>query len=213
MTENKKRAHGHWRKSLLKFGCYAGFLCGCFCLSSPVYPQGALEPALPDGDGKDLTTFVCSQCHGLRETELLRDGEKGWRDTVNRMVLYGAQMTPAEADRVTHYLATHLGQENQAPDKGAAGSQTSGEETAGAHRGQQSIAHSGAKRVSLPAGPGKELVASRCAQCHSLEKAVNVNRTNADWDAVTYDMVERGMHATPDEVQAMLSYLKASFGA
>ena len=192
------------RKAFLKIGCFAGLLfCASLCFNSPVYGQEERGTALPDGDGKQLTTMVCSQCHGLKEIEILRDGQKGWQDTVDRMVLYGAQLSPSEADLVTRYLATQLG-----PDKGLIpdnGPMQSGTTP------PQSTPGNATKKISLPAGPGKELVATRCAQCHKLEKVVSTTRSNADWESVTDNMVQRGMKATPNEVRTMISYLQANF--
>jgi hypothetical protein len=158
--------------------------------------QDSREPALPEVDGKPLVAFACSQCHGLRETVILRDGESGWREVVNRMVLYGAQLSPSEANDVTHYLATQLGPHNATAQIGAG------------------LRHSGklTKVISLPPGRGEELVSTRCALCHDLEKVVSVTRTKADWESVTDNMVQRGMKATPEEVQTMIAYLRANFG-
>jgi cytochrome c5 len=187
------------RRDFLKIGSYASLLfCASLFFSSLVYAQEERGPALPDGDGKQLVTLVCSQCHGLRETQILRDGQKGWEEVVDRMVLYGAQLSPSEADLVTRYLATQLGPGTRLVQKGAVPSQhVLGERT---------------KIISLPEGPGKELVAARCALCHDLEKVVSSTRSKADWESITINMVQRGMQSTPDEMQKMMSYLQANFG-
>jgi mono/diheme cytochrome c family protein len=173
-----------------------------FCASlgfcSVAYGQDERGPALPDGEGKQLVALVCSQCHGLKETTILRDGKAGWEEVVDRMVLYGAQLSPSEADVVTRYLATQLGptkglaQSDAIPSKGALGTST--------------------KRISLPEGIGRDLVAERCGLCHTLEKVVSSSRTKADWVTITNNMVQRGMPASPDETRAIVSYLQASFG-
>lgn len=180
----------HYRMVLL---VTALFCCSCL--------QGQEErgPALPDGEGKELVTFACSQCHGLRETQILRDGEKGWEEVVNRMVLFGAQLSPSEADAVTHYLATYLG-----PNSGIMS----------ASGPRQNSTGDGLKRFLLPMGLGKELVAARCgAMCHDLERVVSSNRTKSDWVSITNNMVQRGLKATPDEIQTMIVYLQSSFSA
>jgi cytochrome c5 len=187
------------RRDFLKIGCYTSLLfCASLCFSSLVYGQEERGPALPDGDGKQLVTLVCSQCHGLRETQILRDGQKGWEEVVDRMVLYGAQLSPSEGDLVIRYLATQLGPGTRLVQKGAVPPQHAlGERT---------------MKISLPEGPGKELVAARCALCHDLEKVVSSTRSKADWESITINMVQRGMQSTPDEMQKMMSYLQANFG-
>jgi cytochrome c5 len=176
-------------------------LCAALCLTGVAHAQeeGGRGPALPDGDGKPLVTVVCSQCHGLRQTEILRDGQNGWQDVVNRMVLYGAQLSPSEAQQVTHYLATELG-------PGSKDLMRSGALPA------QSPLGNGTKEITLPDGPGKDLVASHCVMCHDLERVASSTRSNADWQAITSNMVERGLKASPDELQTMIAYLSAHFG-
>ncbi len=180
--------------------CRVGvLLCATLSLASWAHAQeGGRVPALPDGDGKQLVTVVCSQCHGLRQTQILRDGQNGWQDVVDRMVLYGAQLSPSEADIVTHYLATQLGPGSKDVMRG------------GALPPQSALGN--AKEISLPDGTGKDLVASRCVMCHDLERVVSSTRSKADWDAITANMVQRGLKATPDELQSMTAYLSTHFG-
>ncbi len=200
-----RRSRGAFRKP----GYFGGLLfCASLCFSSGVYGQGKREPALPEGNGKQLVTFACSQCHGLRETAILRDGQNGWKETVDRMVLYGAQLSPSEADVVTRYLATQLG---PGTDLGQSGT-TPPAQRARTNAPQGALA-GGTKDISLPEGAGKDLVATHCALCHSLEKVVSTTRSNADWDSTTNNMVQRGMKATPDEIQKMIFYLEANFGS
>ena len=183
-----------WKKQYRMNLLLAVLLC-----SGYLHGQEERGPALPDGEGKELVTFACSQCHGLRETQILRDGEKGWEEVVNRMVLFGAQLSPSEADAVTHYLATYLG-----PNSGIMSASASRQNSMG----------DGIKRFLLPMGLGKELVAARCgAMCHDLERVVSSNRTKADWVSITNNMVQRGLKATPDEINTMIGYLQASFSA
>jgi cytochrome c5 len=165
-------------------------LCFCGLLHAQ---EGGRAPALPEGDGKQLVATVCSQCHGLRQTQILRDGQNGWQETVNRMVLYGAQLTPAESVTVVHYLAVQLGPGTDPMRTGA-------------------LPGTGAKEISLPAGPGKDLVQARCVLCHDLGRVVGSTRSKADWEAITNNMVDRGLQATPADIQTMIAYLSAQFG-
>src|SRR5687768_12604610 len=55
---------------------------------------------LPDAEGKELVSAVCTQCHNLRSTMMLRNGQEGWRRVVERMVIHGAQIFPDEVDIV-----------------------------------------------------------------------------------------------------------------
>jgi hypothetical protein len=99
------------------------------------------------------------------------------------MVLRGAQLTPREADTVIQYLVTNFGPSAPAPGP-----------------------------VTLPNGSGKELVETRCAVCHTLERVTAVKRHSRDWETVVADMYERWGVSAPDEVQAIKNYLVANFG-
>lgn len=56
--------------------------------------------ALPPGEGRDIVAVACSQCHPITILRSLREGDQGWRQHINKMVLRGAQLTAAETDLV-----------------------------------------------------------------------------------------------------------------
>jgi cytochrome c5 len=140
---------------------------------------------LPAGDGRDIVSVACSQCHYLGTIAKIRDGAAGWRTYVNNMVLRGAQLTPAEIDKVVDYLSVNLGPGANLPP---------------------------AKPVALPDGNGKNLVETRCELCHDLERVAEVKRSRAQWPAIVANMVARGATATPDEAKTISDYLAANFG-
>jgi Quinohemoprotein amine dehydrogenase A, alpha subunit, haem binding len=129
-----------------------------------------------------LLATACSQCHVLNVIMSMREGPAGWRRHVHNMVTRGAQLTSPEAETVIAYLAANFG-----PGSGLAA----------------------AAAVTLPAGAGKELVETRCTACHDLERVAVVKRQKADWPALVANMVGRGAMASPDEAQAITSYLAA----
>ena len=147
--------------------------------------QAQTVAALPQGDGRDLVAVACSQCHTLSVVMAGRDGSVGWRNHVHNMVLRGAQLTPREAEMVIQYLITHFGP------------------------GQPLAA---ARPITLPGGAGKELVETRCAVCHDLERVTIVKRQKRDWDTIVANMYDRWGQSAPDEVQAITAYLNSQFG-
>jgi cytochrome c5 len=160
----------------------------------PVLCAGALviaamparaQGALPPGDGRDLLATACSQCHPLNVIRSMREGAEGWKRHVYNMVTRGAQLNAREADMVVAYLAANFGPSTPA------GSATP---------------------VALPGGPGKDLVEARCTACHDLERVASAKRRKSEWPALVANMVGRGAVATPDEAQAISSYLAANFG-
>jgi mono/diheme cytochrome c family protein len=140
---------------------------------------------LPPGDGQSLVAVACSQCHYLGTIAKIRDGAAGWRLYVNNMVLRGAQLTPPEIDTVVNYLSVNLGPGANLPPP---------------------------HPVTLPDGQGKNLVETRCALCHDLERVAAVNRSKQAWPVIVANMVARGATATPDEAKAISDYLAANFG-
>jgi cytochrome c5 len=156
-------------------------------LAGAASPGRAQAPnPLPAGDGAELVAVACSQCHYLGTIARIRDGAAGWRRYVNNMVLRGAQLTPAEIDKVVNYLALNLGPGANLPP---------------------------AKPVTLPDGAAKNLVETRCALCHDLERVAAVKRDKAAWSPIVADMVFRGATATPDEAKSITDYLTANFGS
>jgi cytochrome c5 len=160
----------------------------------PVLCAGALviaamparaQGALPPGDGRDLLATACSQCHPLNVIRSMREGAEGWKRHVYNMVTRGAQLNAREADMVVAYLAANFG---------------------------PSTPVGSATPVALPGGPGKDLVEARCTACHDLERVASAKRRKSEWPALVANMVGRGAVATPDEAQAISSYLATNFG-
>jgi mono/diheme cytochrome c family protein len=100
------------------------------------------------------------------------------------MVLQGAEVLPEEAPVLIDYLAANLG-----PNSGSTSS-----------------------KVTLPSGPGKEVVESRCSVCHAVDQAVSIRRTPEEWEKVINQMVEVGLEVTSEERRAVVSYLNTQFG-
>ena len=64
-------------------------------------PSGATSTL----DGKTLVEQRCTACHSLRQVTQARKTEAQWRQTVQRMVSYGAQLNQEEEQVVIQYLA------------------------------------------------------------------------------------------------------------
>ncbi|MDR3703275.1 MAG: helix-hairpin-helix domain-containing protein [Candidatus Sulfopaludibacter sp.] len=64
----------------------------------------------------------------------------------------------------------------------------------------------------LPDGPGKEVVAKMCVECHSVDRMRTLRISKDDWSDKVADMVDRGATGTDAEIEAVLNYLAANFG-
>jgi len=141
--------------------------------------------ALPPGDGRDIVATACTQCHALTVILAMRDGPIGWKRHVYHMVMRGAQLNAREADTVLAYLDANFGPGQRMPP---------------------------AKPVTLPAGPGKELVETRCTLCHDLERVTAAKRSRHEWDSVVANMLERFGLQAPDEARTISAYLSTQYG-
>ncbi len=67
---------------------------------------------LPPGPGVELVQSQCSACHSLDylQTQPRGKGAQFWRDSVTKMIgVYGAPISPEDADRIAAYLAQTYG--------------------------------------------------------------------------------------------------------
>jgi cytochrome c5 len=161
------------------------FLAAALATSQAVLSAQRGGATLPAGEGRELVATACSQCHGLGTIAAMRDGPAGWKVYVYDMILRGAQLNASETDTVLQYLTKSLGPGSPA---------------------------STATTVTLPNGPGKDVVEVRCSACHDLGRVTAAKREKSDWDLVVHDMVARGAKLTPEETQTITSYLVAQFG-
>ena len=59
----------------------------------------------------------------------------------------------------------------------------------------------------FPDGPGRDLLMSKCFQCHGEGMWKDQRLERRGWEATLYRMVGRGALWTEDEINAMASYL------
>ena len=160
------------------------FTCIVLGTVAPAQERSAAGANLPAGPGREVLTTACTACHNLNTVVAYRAGKPGWQEVVDNMVLQGAEVLPEEAPVLIDYLVANLG-----PNSGSTSS-----------------------KVTLPPGPGKEVVESRCSVCHSVDQAVSIRRTSEEWEKVINQMVEVGLEVTSEERRAVVSYLNTQFG-
>jgi mono/diheme cytochrome c family protein len=64
----------------------------------------------------------------------------------------------------------------------------------------------------LPAGPGCDIVAVACSQCHGLNAFTWLRQGEGAWRHQVYDMILRGTQISPNEIDTVVTYLAANFG-
>lgn len=70
-----------------------------------------------------------------------------------------------------------------------------------------------AQADTLPAGPGREMVAKACAQCHSADVVSAQRKTRADWADTVTQMVASGAQVSDADFDKVVTYLATSFPA
>jgi cytochrome c5 len=64
----------------------------------------------------------------------------------------------------------------------------------------------------FPDHPGKEIVSVACTQCHGPNVFTQLRMGDKAWRAQIYDMVLRGAQIGPDDIDAAVKYMVASYG-
>ena len=162
----------------------AAIVLGLVALSLPAgaASQRPETTALPEGRGRDQVAMVCVGCHDLTVVVSKRATTAEWRETVANMVARGASISNDDAAVIASYLGEHYG-----PSA-----------TAAAGRGGS---------LALPDGPGKDVLTSKCFQCHAQTMWNDLRQDRRAWEGVLYRMVGRRALWTEDEINAMADYL------
>jgi mono/diheme cytochrome c family protein len=62
------------------------------------------------------------------------------------------------------------------------------------------------------ANPGRDMVLSKCFQCHADSMFRDQRQERRAWEAAIYRMIGRGALFTPDEIKLMADYLGTDLG-
>jgi mono/diheme cytochrome c family protein len=65
---------------------------------------------------------------------------------------------------------------------------------------------------AFPDAPGKEVLLSKCFQCHGPSMWTAQRQDRRAWESTLYRMVGRGALWTEEEIKAMADYLGAAYG-
>jgi cytochrome c5 len=69
-----------------------------------------------------------------------------------------------------------------------------------------------AAAAGFPDGPGKDVLVSKCFQCHSPNMWMDQRQDRRAWESALYRMVGRGALWTKDEIKQMADYLGDVYG-
>jgi mono/diheme cytochrome c family protein len=163
--------------------------------------RSARGTGVAEGAGKELVESNCARCHDLSFVTESRYTAEEWKNVVNDMISRGALLSDDETAVVVPYLAENYGPGGGTPMASAA-----------APQGRRGAEAGSGGPAGLPDGPGKELVATVCTQCHGLNNIVNMRLSAQDWESLVNDMISRGAPAFDDQYKAIAQYLSTHFG-
>jgi outer membrane biosynthesis protein TonB len=69
-----------------------------------------------------------------------------------------------------------------------------------------------ATSAGAPALDGANLLDTRCATCHNLNRVKSAHKTRDQWDQTVTDMIRRGAQLTDAEKAALVDYLAKTYG-
>jgi Quinohemoprotein amine dehydrogenase A, alpha subunit, haem binding len=69
-----------------------------------------------------------------------------------------------------------------------------------------------AQKQTLPDGKGKAELIHSCTACHDTNLVVRVKKTPEDWKKTVYEMADRGVDASDEELDTIVRYLSTNFG-
>lgn len=145
--------------------------------------------ALPAGAGLDVLKQRCLVCH---EADLITSQKltlTGWTRSVDKMVRWGAQVTPAEREVLQPYLAQHF-----APLRQGSGGQAP---------------RPVASHTSTEAG--QAVYKRACLTCHDADIIEQQKLTPIGWTRSVEKMMRWGATVSEADKQPLVDYLASRF--
>lgn len=69
----------------------------------------AMAQDLPDGAGKDVVVKICTSCHDADNFTSKKHTKAEWKEVVDTMIAYGAEVSDDQVEIITTYLAKNYG--------------------------------------------------------------------------------------------------------
>ena len=66
--------------------------------------------------------------------------------------------------------------------------------------------------VTLPEGPGREIVYKRCQSCHQLDRIKGEKHSRNEWEQIIGRMIGNGLKISQEDKNIVLDYLATHFG-
>ena len=144
---------------------------------------------LPAGPGADLMKARCLSCHESDIITSQKLSAAGWTNSVNKMVRWGAQVTPEERDVLVPYLAAHF-----------------------TTRPVASHANTGTGLPTVASAQVGEATYKRaCLTCHDADIISQQKLTKTGWTNSVNKMIRWGATVPEADKEPLIDYLAAQF--
>ena len=183
-------------------------------------PQAATDnTGFPDGDSKKLVLENCGGCHDLDLVKTAKHNEAAWKETLNHMIAYGANITDAQVPTVAAYLAKAFPVQATPPGTTPpaatppAGTPPAGTPPAGTPpAGTTPPGTPPAKPAEDPDVAGEQILNTACTTCHDLGPITRSADDRAAWESVVYGMVGNGADVKDADIPVLVNYLFKHYG-
>lgn len=166
---------------------------------------------LPDGDGKEIATEFCQDCHKLTNLTKAHKSADDWRDTLQTMMDRGARLPAEKVDALIPYLVKNFGPKTDAPQDAAPAAATPAAAAPSTDAAPAAAAPPKAV-VVLPDGDAKAIATENCQACHKLTNLTKAHKSLDDWRDTVQLMIDRGANVPADKVDMLVQYLAKNFG-
>jgi len=176
-------------------------------------PQAVTDnTGFPEGDSKKLVLDNCGGCHDLDQVKTAKHNEAAWKETLNHMVTYGANITEAQVPTVAAYLAKAFPVQGTAPAAPPAGTPPAGTPPAGTPPATTPPGTPPAKPAEDPDAAGEKILNTACTTCHDLGPITRRADDRAAWESVVYGMVGNGADVKDADIPVLVNYLFKHYG-
>lgn len=147
-------------------------------------PQSAIRNDLPEGPGADIAKQSCRACHEADMIVQQRLSLAAWSREVEKMVRWGAEVSPEQKERLVAYLASHFkARKKPSPP------------------------------TELVNDSGVAITRNACTTCHEADMIVQQRLGKAAWTREVDKMIRWGAEVKGDDREQLIEYLAKHYQA
>jgi hypothetical protein len=172
-----------WKRSEAKIalcGAVAGALLLACAFVPRISAQGP-QPSPPQEEIQEKMRRACLSCHTASIIVQQQLDRRVWAKEVDKMIRWGAPVTPEDRDAMIDYLSQRFGPRPAEPE------------------------------AALAPGPGQEKVRSACLGCHGAGMIAHEPRERRGWERIVDRMTLWGAPAQAADRELIVDYLTKNY--